>query len=425
MYKKFSFTFLFVFIFICGYFVAYSQDKIQDKFFNTIFANQVYKIEDITNGSTTTVASTNFDISNSAILKEVQKHIDNKFISWKATYTLPTLKEIEQNMVAGYVNSFKDPYTQYFPPKEAKNFLENVRGSFGGVGMEVGLRDGRVTVISPLKDTPAMRAGIKAGDVVVKINSQDISNMSVEEAVSIIRGEPGTKVELTVARKTTDANKKEIIQNKDFSVTREVIKIPTIDTKLEKGVFVISLYSFSAESPELFRQALLKFTESKTNKLIIDLRGNPGGYLESSVEIASFFLPEGKTIVDEKGRDSYGQNGSNIHRSKGYNVFNNNLKLFILIDEGSASASEILAGALQDHGLAKVYGQKSYGKGSVQEFIDLSSGGALKVTIAKWYTPNGRSITEDKIVPDFPTVRTDKTTRDSELTEVINMINKK
>ena len=369
--------------------------------------------------TTTVSGTTTYDIKDGGIVvdsdlyREVKGLMDTKFISWKATYTPPTSKAIEQGIVAGYVNAYKDPYTTYFPPTEAKSFKDTVKGSFGGVGMEVGQKDGLITVIAPLKDSPSMRAGIKSGDIIVKIDDKDVTGLSTEEAVGYIRGEIGTNVRITIINKI-------IKTPKEITIKREEIKIPTIDTKIVSGVFILSLYSFSAESPELFKNALIKFSESKTNKLVIDLRGNPGGYLESAVEIASFFLPEGKMIVSEKGSEV--TKVDEERRSKGYNVFGPNLKLYIIVDEGSASASEILAGALQDHKVAKVYGQKSYGKGSVQELVDLKNGGSLKVTIAKWFTPNGRSITEDKIVPDVIVPRATTTTLDSETKAIVNLI---
>lgn len=357
----------------------------------------------------------NLDFDKFDILKEVKGSLNNKFVSWKATYTPPTVKEIEQSVVAGYVASFKDPYTVYFPPVEAKTFEENVKGSFGGVGMEVGERDGYINVIAPLKDSPSQKAGIKTGDIIVSIDGKDVTGMSTEQAVSFIRGEVGTKVLIKVFRPSEKTQK-------EFEVKRDVIKIPTLDTELKNGVFIIHLYNFSSESPELFRNALIKFTESNVDKMVIDLRGNPGGYLEAAVNIASFFLDEGKMIVSEKGNKSY---GSIEHRAKSFKAFNEKLKLYIVVDGGSASASEILAGALQDQGVAKVYGQKSYGKGSVQEFINLKTGGALKVTVANWYTPNGKSITENKIVPDVELVRSTTTTAESEMNDILKLILKK
>lgn len=326
----------------------------------------------------------------SSLLSQVKETMDQKFVFWKASSTLPTSKEIEYGMIQGYVNSFKDPYTVFFPPKEAKSFAENVQGSFGGVGMTVGMKDGNIVVIAPLKDSPAMKAGIKAGDIIVKVNGTSTIGMSSDEAVSMIRGEIGDAVVITVMH----IDGKEPV---DIKIVREEIKIPTIDTEKNNGVFVIHLYNFSAESPELFQKALIEYVNSNYGRLIIDLRGNPGGYLEAAVNMASFFLPEGKVIVSEK----QGVEETEInHRSKGFGGIPPNTKVVVMVDGGSASASEILAGALKDQGVAKIVGVTSFGKGSVQELVNYSDGSSLKVTIAKWFTPNGTSISEHGIVPD-------------------------
>ena len=355
------------------------------------------------------------DFNKLDILNEVRGDLSSKFVSWKATYTAPTAKEVEQSIVSGYVASFKDPYTVYFPPVAAKTFEENVKGSFGGVGMEVGERDGYINVIAPLKDSPSQKAGIKTGDIIISIDGKDVTGMSTEQAVSFIRGEVGTIVKIKVFRPSEKVQK-------EFEVKRDIIKIPTLDTETKNGIFIIHLYNFSAESPELFRTALVEFTKTNLDKMVIDLRGNPGGYLEAAVNIASFFLDEGKMVVSEKGNASYG----NVdHRAKAFKAFNEKLKLYLVVDGGSASASEILAGALQDQGVAKVYGQKSYGKGSVQEFINLKTAGALKVTVANWYTPSGKSITENKIVPDVELARNASTTAESEMNDILKLILKK
>ena len=329
--------------------------------------------------------------ADSRLLAEVQAIINEKFIPWKASSTPPTSKELEYGVIKGYVDAYKDPYTTFFPPKEAKSFTENVKGSFGGVGMNVGSKDGLIVVISPLKDSPAMKAGIKAGDIIVSIDDKDTSVMSTDDAVSIIRGEIGTKVKLIVIHK--EPKKLETI-----TITRAEIKIPTIETEKKNGVFIVHLYNFSAESPALFKKAMDEFLATSTQYLIIDLRGNPGGYLEASVDIASLFLKEGKIVVSEKqGKEEAVLN----HRSLGYDIFNSNLKMVVMLDGGSASASEILAGALKDQGKATIVGQKSFGKGCVQELINLSDGSSIKVTIAKWFTPNGTSISENGIKPDI------------------------
>jgi carboxyl-terminal processing protease len=342
------------------------------------------------------------------LLSQVKGLIDTKFISWKATYTPPTSKDLEYGMIKGYVESYKDPYTTFFPPQEAKSFNEQVKGSFGGVGMEVGSKDGHITVIAPIKDSPAVKAGVKSGDIITAIDKKDTSNLTVEEAVRSIRGELGTKVEITFYRKGVTAP---IV----VTITRAEIKIPTADTEIKNGVFVIHLYNFSQESAELFRQSLVTFQNSGKTRLLIDLRGNPGGYLEAAVNIASLFLKEGTVVVSEKGSKQYPEN---IHRSKGYNVFPTSTQIAVLVDSGSASASEILAGALQDNKVAKVYGQKSFGKGSVQELINLDDGSSIKITVATWYTPNGTSITEHGITPDITVARATTTTAASELNTV-------
>jgi carboxyl-terminal processing protease len=324
------------------------------------------------------------------LFKTVKEDIDNKFIFWKSSSTLPTAKEREYGMIRGYVESFKDPYTVFFPPKEAKNFAENVKGSFGGVGMNVGMKDGNIVVIAPLKDSPAMKAGIKAGDIITGVDGKNMMGLSSEEAVSLIRGELDTPVTITVLHTGAKATT-------DIKIIRKEIKIPTLDTEKQNGVFIIKLYNFSAESPALFQTALNEFITSKMRYLVIDLRGNPGGYLDAAVNMASYFLKEGQVVVSErKGKNAEVVN----HRSSGIAGLPTGIKVVVVVDGGSASASEILAGALKDQGVAKVVGIKSFGKGSVQELINLDGGASLKVTIAKWYTPAGVNISESGIKPD-------------------------
>jgi carboxyl-terminal processing protease len=292
--------------------------------------------------------------------------------------------------ISGMVDSLGDPYTEFFPPVENQDFNDQISGNFSGVGMEVGETNGVLTVIAPLKDTPAYNAGIKPGDQIIQIDNTLTSSLSVDDAINMIRGTAGTTVNLTLVR----AGVKNPIK---VSIVRETIDIPTLDTKTVGDVFVISLYSFSANSADLFRGALRDFVNSGDSKMIIDLRGNPGGYLDAAVDMASWFLPMGDVVVQE----DYLNNTDNlIYRSKGYDIFNSNLKLAVLIDNGSASASEILAGALHDHGVATLVGEQSFGKGSVQELVDITPDTSLKVTVAKWLTPNGISISHEGLTPD-------------------------
>lgn len=294
--------------------------------------------------------------------------------------------------IQGLTNSLGDPYTVFMPPEDAEIFEGDINGNFGGVGMEIGMRDSILTVIAPLKGTPAFRAGIQSGDKIVEIDGEFTDDLTVDGAVKLIRGEVGTLVTLTIARNGED-------EFLEIEIIRDRIEIPTIDTELrEDGIFVIQLYNFSAISMNLFREALREFILSGAHKLILDLRGNPGGFLEAANDMTSWFLPTGKIIVTE---DFGGNEKPRVHRSKGYDIFNENLKMMVLVDRGSASASEILAGALQQHGIAKLVGGNTFGKGSVQELVKITPETALKITIARWLTPNGSSISDGGLTPDF------------------------
>ncbi|KKT20094.1 MAG: Carboxyl-terminal protease [Candidatus Nomurabacteria bacterium GW2011_GWB1_43_7] len=294
--------------------------------------------------------------------------------------------------ISGLIGSLDDPYSVFFNPEETKSFEEEIAGNFDGIGMEVGLKDKVLTVIAPLKDTPAYRADIRPGDKVIKIDDTPTAGLSIEEAIKLIRGPKGTSVMLTILREGIE-------QPKEITIMRDTISIPTLDTEIGKdGIFVIKLYSFSANSTSLFRKAIKQFVESGNDKLLLDLRGNPGGYLSAAVDMASWFLKGGKIVVTE----DYGNDKEpEIFRSKGYDIFNDKLKFVILINGGSASASEILAGSMQDNGRAKLVGTQSFGKGSVQEVVDITPDTILKITVAKWLTPSGISISDKGLTPDY------------------------
>lgn len=318
--------------------------------------------------------------------------------------------------IEGMVQSLEDPYSVFFPPEEAKMFQEDMNGNFSGVGMEIGTRNGILTVIAPLKNTPADRAGIKAGDKIIKIDDTITNDLTSDAAARLIRGAKGTEVRLTILRDKSD-------KPLELKVVRDNIRIPVLDTEVKSdGVFVIKMYNFSATSPSEFRAALRKFIDSGSNKMILDLRNNPGGYLEASIDIASWFLPAGKIIVKEK----YGDGKEDLFRSKGYDIFNK-LPVVVLVNDGSASASEILAGALQEHGVAKLVGVKTFGKGSVQELVEVTGNTSLKITIAKWLTPNGRSISDEGLEPDVKVEISEKDIekeRDTQMEKAIEMLAK-
>ena len=307
--------------------------------------------------------------------------------------TTPTDQAKIYGAIQGLAASYGDPYTVFFPPVDNKSFQDQISGTFDGVGMEVDLdSQGVLTVIAPLKDTPAYNAGVKTGDKILSINDTLTQGLSADDAIALIKGPKGTTVTLTILR----AGVKDPFK---LSMVRDVINVPTVETKTVGDVFVISVYEFSAPSADLFRGALRDFVSSGKTKLVIDLRGNPGGYLEAAVDMASWFLPSGDVVVSEKAKTAA---NSQDYRSLGYDIFNDNLEVAILIDGGSASASEIFSGAMHDHGKAILVGEKSYGKGSVQELEPITPDTSLKVTIAKWYTPNGVSISFNGISPDVP-----------------------
>lgn len=370
---------------------------------------EIYKVANILNKETALTTETDF-----SPFWKVWNSINEKY---------PNANKISDQdklygAISGLVNSLNDPYSVFFNPDETKIFESDIQGNFTGVGMEVGIKDKIITVISPLKNTPAYKADIKSGDKILKIDGINTLGLSIEEAVKLIRGDKGTTVSLIILR---DGEK----EPKEIKIIRDVINIPTLDTELrEDGIFVIKLYSFSANSAELFREALKEFTLTKSNKLLLDLRGNPGGYLDAAISMSSWFLEGSKTVVIE----DYGNNTEQkIYKSQGYNIFNNSLKFVILIDGGSASASEILAGAMQDYKKAILVGEQSYGKGSVQEILNITPDTILKITVAKWLTPNGNSISEKGLTPDYEVLITPKdleNNKDPQLDKAVELLNK-
>ncbi len=350
------------------------------------------------------------------LYEEVKRILDEKYI--KAGEVKEDKKAY--GSIKGLVESYGDPYTVFFPPAESKEFKSVVSGTFSGVGMEVGIKDGVITVISPLKKSPAEKAGMKPDDKILKINGTSTEGMSTEIAVRLIRGEKGTPVTLTVLHKGED-------KVKEVTIIRDTIDMPVVDTQVSGDTFILSLYSFSETSAQKFQEALQEFAKTGKKKLVIDLRNNPGGYLEASVLMASFFFASDKMIVSE---DFIRTGNKNTHMSKGFNAIPADVKVVVLVNGGSASASEILAGAFQDYDRAKIVGEKSFGKGSVQEYIELPDKTSLKVTVAKWLTPKGQSISDHGISPDIlvaydDKVKADKKTGklDNQLQAAVNILN--
>jgi carboxyl-terminal processing protease len=324
--------------------------------------------------------------------------LEQNYVPTHTSSTIPTTQARLYGAIEGLTNSYGDPYTVFMPPSDAQVFQQDISGEFDGVGMELGTKDNKLVVVAPLKGSPSEKAGVLSGDVVLAIDSKPTDGLAVDDAVKLIRGKKGTTVTLLIGR---------VGQSQPLSIpiVRDTINIPIVNNfKRSDGVYEIDLYSFSANSADLFRSALRDFFTSGSTKLLLDLRGNPGGYLEAAVDMASYFLPVGDVVVTE---DFKGKQDNIVHRSLGYNVFQNKkLTMAILIDQGTASASEILSGALQQHGVAKLVGTRSFGKGSVQELLDLGGGAELKVTVARWLTPNGSSISDGGLTPDIQATTT-------------------
>lgn len=327
-----------------------------------------------------------------------------------------TQQQLEDGLKHGLASATKDPYTSYFTAKEAKDFNDQINNSFSGVGAQLGLDEqGNLEVIAPIANMPADKAGLKAKDLISEINGQSTNGLSVDDAVSKIRGKPGTKVKLSVVR-----NKNQPLS---FVITRQTINLPSVTSKtLDGNIGYIQISSFANDTSELTQKAVEKFKAQKVKGIIVDLRNNPGGLLEASVNISSLWLPQGTQILQEKTGGTVVQ----TYQSTGNNIAKG-IPTVVLINEGSASASEITAGALHDNKAAYIIGEKSYGKGVVQQLINLNDGSQLKVTVASWYRPNGQNINHRGITPDQTIKISDddsKNKNDTQLQAAINYLNK-
>ena len=289
--------------------------------------------------------------------------------------------------IAGGYSSLDDPYTVFLSPEISKQFKDELSGDLEGVGLRLGIKDGLPTVMSPIADSPAFKAGLKANDKILKVDDFMTDNQLLDLVVSKIRGAAGTKVKLTVM-KSSDNSVKEI------ELTREKINVTTVEESFVNNTAIITVSEFGTQTMIDFDAAVVKAKERNVKKVILDLRDNPGGLLDAAIEMEEYFLPKNSIAVIEESKLGRNEHKTSVERGM------QDVELVVLVNEGSASASEIFAGAMKDLKRAKVIGAKTFGKGTVQELGDLGSGSSTKITVAKWLTPNGTSIDKNGIEPD-------------------------
>jgi carboxyl-terminal processing protease len=313
--------------------------------------------------------------------------VNSKYIEKK-----PTPEQFLYGAIKGAVESTGDPYTTFFTPQEFESFKSDLRGSFDGIGAEIAKRDGYITIVAPIDDSPAKKAGVLAKDIILEVDGKSTTGWSVEEAVSKIRGTRGTKVKLQIAR---EGRTKPF----DIEIVRDKIEIKSVKLEYKdlnnKKIAVLTISRFGDDTDQLFEKYANEILRSNASGLVVDLRNNPGGYLQTAVDLASQWVKPGEVVVTEE------RTGSQpfVYNSKG-NSRLGSLKTVVLINGGSASASEILAGALRDHNLAQLVGETSFGKGSVQELVELDKKSAVKITVARWITPGGKNLNKEGLHPD-------------------------
>jgi carboxyl-terminal processing protease len=326
-------------------------------------------------------------------LKEIWDKIKGKYVG-----EIPEEAKVIEGAAKGMVESLDDPYTVYWNKKESQDFLADMEGSFEGIGAEIGIRNQVLTVISPLDGMPAQTAGIKSGDKIIQINEEITTEMTLDEAVSKIRGPKGSQVKLIIIREGNGDN-----DPLEFEITRDKIDIKSVSwEKKDNQLAYLRISSFLKDSEDEFFKVAQEIEGWKAEGIILDLRNNSGGYLEIAVDIASYFLSSGSLVVKEDYGDVNKSKNTEHYTTNKLNKKNlEKYPLVVLVNQGTASSAEILAGALRDNREIKLVGEKTFGKGSVQELEELSDGSVLKVTVAKWLTPEGVNIGEEGLNPDI------------------------
>lgn len=367
--KFIPYIFLILFSFAIGYlFATYNFNSVNGKTFKQDFSK--YEFSEYFN----------FELYEELWQIIKNQHVDKNKIDES---------ELFYGSLKGMTSSIGDPYTMFLDPEGAKELLDDLSGSFEGIGAEIGVRDDMITVIAPLSDRPAMKAGIRAGDVIYAIDGASTMSMSLTEAVRKIRGPKDTEVVLTILREEEE-------RPIDISIIRSTIIIESLKwERLENNIFLIEISNFHEDTLRLFNQAIMEILKVDAKGIILDLRNNPGGYLDKAIDIASEWVKEGPVVVEQRSegrRNEFFANG--LARLNG-------IPTVVLVNRGSASASEILAGALRDYNLATIVGEQTFGKGSVQSLMDLSDGSSIKITVSKWLTPEGDYIDKKGVEPDI------------------------
>ena len=402
IYKRFFLTTILVIVLATGFSGGILFEKLKDK------PDAIVGIRPLINTAAKAPQGVDFNLFWDAWSLIHEKYVDKDKLD---------TQNLVYGAIEGMINATGDPFTNFLKPDLSKKFREEIKGEFGGVGIEIGMRKNELTVISPIKDSPADKVGIKAGDKIIKIDDKDATGITIQEAVSLIRGKKGTSVTLVIFRNG-------LSKTQEFKIIRDTIRIPTVDLKFigdNESIAYLQVYSFNENVDADFRKAAQQILASRADRIILDLRNNPGGLLDSAIYLASWFLSENDTVTIEK----FGDGRQEIFKAENIGSLKH-LPIVILVNKGSASASEILAGALKDNRKISVIGEKSFGKGSVQEVFNMTdSKSTLKITIAKWLTPNGTSINDNGIDPDIPVEMKDEDAenkKDPQLDKAIDIV---
>lgn len=354
------------------------------------FSPQTIIVKGVDNVVDGVVANANF-----SIFWETWRHVKDSY------FKADELKdqELVYGSVKGMVAALDDPYSAFLPPDDAQKFQEDLGGSFSGIGAEIGIRNEVLVIVAPLKRSPAEKAGLRAGDKILKIGDKATDGMNINDAVKLIRGSKGTPLVLTILRLTWD-------KQKELTIIRDTIEVPTVEWKDAGGDIVhLQLFNFNETAPVKLFETIKEIQKQTPNTrgFVLDLRNNPGGFLDGAVSIAGWFLPPDSLVVTEEFRSGR----KNVFKTSGNGAFKD-FPVVVLINQGSASASEIVAGALRDHRGVKIIGEKSFGKGTVQELQTLNGGANLKITVAHWRLPKGELIEKIGIKPDVEVKLTDE-----------------